>query len=201
MSVKVKSAQFLYSASDLKQQPDESLPQVAMVGRSNVGKSTLLNRLVGRKQLARTSATPGRTQALNFFHIVTKTESSADQELLLVDLPGYGYAKLSRKQRAELERLNTGYLIESPDLRVVCLLNDCRRQPEPEELSIRDTAFDCGNHLLVVVTKLDKLKKSLHKKHLESIAVAYGLEIADLIQSGEKYSVDPFWERINGLLY
>lgn len=200
MSIKIKTAELVSSVFETERIVDYPLPQIAIVGRSNVGKSTLLNRLVGRKQLARTSSTPGRTQALHFFKIAVKRSDDQDLEMLLVDLPGYGYAKVSHKQRVELERLNLGYLSTALHLQVICLLNDCRRLPQAEELAIRDLAFQNGRILLVILTKLDKLNRGQRDKQVKAVALAYGLEPEDLILSGEKYSTEPFWERIEGLL-
>jgi GTP-binding protein len=181
----IVGARFVAGASSLASLPETDLPEIAFVGRSNVGKSTLINRITGSKSLARTSSTPGRTQELNFFEAKLRLESSA-MNFHLVDLPGFGYAKFSKKQRQYLSRLTVEYLSEREQLQAVCLLNDCRRTPGDDEIAIRNLAYDFDLHLLVVATKFDKLKQKEQKKCLINLAQAYGLEVPDLVVEGEK---------------
>lgn len=195
----VKSAQFLTAADSARRLPNLSLPEVAIAGRSNVGKSTLINKLTGRRKLARTSATPGRTQQINAFK-VTISVGKSEQDLALIDLPGFGYAKLSRAKRAKLGDLIVDYLKDREQLKVVCLLNDCRRQPEIEELELRDLCFEAGVHVLVVITKIDKLKLSERGGARAKIAKAYNLEASDLEISGNNIGAEVLWERVAALL-
>lgn len=156
-----KQCHFVAGAADASGLPEATLPEVAFAGRSNVGKSSLINALTGRKALARTSHTPGRTQQLNFFNL-------ADQ-LMLVDLPGHGYAKVSRRQVADWTRLVRGYLAGRVTLRRVMLLVDSRhglKDSDEELLSLLDeAAVPCQ----VVLTKIDKMKSEPLAKMVESV--------------------------------
>jgi len=185
--------------TDFSRMPEEGLPEVAMVGRSNVGKSTLINRLTGRKNLAKTSNTPGRTQEINFFKIALFGEGG-ERTLLLSDLPGFGYAKFSKEKRENLNQLTVQYLRDREELKVVCLLNDSRRKPERDEIALQELLYSVGVHLLVVVTKFDKLKQKEKHKNLKAISEGYGLESSDLIVSGEKDPGAALWERVLMLL-
>jgi GTP-binding protein len=129
----VLRAEFVTSAASREGFPRDGLPEIAFVGRSNVGKSSLLNKLANRKALARTSATPGKTRLVNFFRV----ERRARSPLLFVDLPGYGWARVARKERAEWQQLIEGYLGARAPLRGVLLLLDARRDPGDDERETR----------------------------------------------------------------
>ena len=128
--------------------PDTTLPEVAFAGRSNVGKSSLLNVLVRRRAAARVSRTPGRTREVNFFQV--------NDDFILVDLPGYGYARVARERRAEWRPLIEGYVRRSPVLRGLVLLLDARREPSPDDRAMLDFLADVGLPTLVAITKMDK---------------------------------------------
>jgi GTP-binding protein len=129
--------------------PPTELPEIAFAGRSNVGKSSLLNRLVRRRALARVSRTPGRTQEINFFLV--------NDAFVLVDFPGYGYARVGKERQQSWRPLIGGYLSSTPSLRGVVQLLDARRDPTPDDLAMLDYLGTLGTPTLVVVTKIDKL--------------------------------------------
>jgi GTP-binding protein len=151
--VKVRSAEFVTTCVSPAQCPPPGLPEIALLGRSNVGKSSLLNRLAGRKQLARTSATPGKTRAIHFFRIELERA-----EFLLVDLPGYGWARVSRRERESWQRLVEGYLEDRAPLRAALLLQDLRRDVSDDETLLLDWLAERRIRALVALTKVDKLK-------------------------------------------
>jgi GTP-binding protein len=196
MNVKVIKADFVFGAHNMGQTPEEVLPEVAFVGRSNVGKSSLINRTLQRKALARTSSTPGHTQQINYYSVSVRDEEDGDHPLYFVDLPGYGYAKFSKARREVMSSLIVDYLQEREELGLVCLLNDSRRMPGEEELALRDLAFNAGRQLLVVLTKADKLKANDRKKQRAKLAAAYGLETSDLLLSGEKGVGESLWSHL-----
>jgi GTP-binding protein len=146
------AAHFVASALAAEDCPRWDRLEVAIAGRSNVGKSSLLNALAGIKGLARTSKTPGRTRALNFFALGV--------DLALVDLPGFGYAKMSQAEAARIGAMMRKYLEGRRNLAAVLILIDARRGPEREELSLAETVRHRGRELLVAATKVDKLRRS-----------------------------------------
>lgn len=153
--------------------PSTELPEIAFAGRSNVGKSSLLNRLVRRKAFARVSNTPGRTRELNFFKV--------NGNFVLVDLPGYGYARISKSRRAEWRPLIEGYLRSSPTLRGIVQLLDARHDPTDDDKQMFDMLADIGVPTIVVVTKIDKLKSSQVSTRLHALAVELELDDDQMI--------------------
>ncbi|MCX5766150.1 MAG: ribosome biogenesis GTP-binding protein YihA/YsxC [Gemmatimonadetes bacterium] len=160
-------------AQDGGWRPTPGLPEVAFAGRSNVGKSSLLNKLVRRKAFARVSNTPGRTREINFF-AVNKT-------FTFVDLPGYGYARISKGRREEWKPLIEGYLRTSAELRGIVQLLDVRHDPTVEDVAMFDLLADLGIPTIVVATKIDKLKPRELKDRMHAIAVLLELEEDQMI--------------------
>ncbi len=146
----IHSADFELSAGLVSQLPASDLPEIAISGHSNVGKSSLINRLLGRKSLARISATPGKTATVNFYKLDT---------LRLVDLPGYGYAKRSQAEIKKWGELINGYLLSDRDMRLVVQLIDMRHKPTKDDYMMLDFLVDNELPFVVVFTKADKLKK------------------------------------------
>lgn len=144
--------EFLLSVADMRQLPPADLPEIAFAGRSNVGKSSLINSLLNRKSLARASNEPGRTRQLNYFELA--------QQLYLVDLPGYGYARAPKTEIAQWTRLTLSYLQGRPTLKRIFLLIDSRRGVKDTDEQIMDLLDTSAVVYQVVLTKLDKLKKS-----------------------------------------
>ncbi|MGD0483589.1 MAG: ribosome biogenesis GTP-binding protein YihA/YsxC [Gemmatimonadales bacterium] len=148
--------------------PGPERPEIALVGRSNVGKSTLLNRLVGRRALARTSRTPGKTRALNVF--------TWGERLYLVDVPGYGWAQASRSDRAGYRKLVDGYLASRPQLAGVLWLLDLRRDPSADDAAIGEVLAARGVPALAVLTKADQVPRARRPARLRAVTVALGLD-------------------------
>lgn len=169
------SAAFETAAGVSSQLPASSLPEVAFSGRSNVGKSSLINRLLNRKTLARTSATPGKTATINFYRL---------DEVRLVDLPGYGYAKVSDSERRRWSELIEGYFDDDRDLRLVLQLWDIRHDPSKDDYQMLEYMLEREIPFIIVLTKADKLNKSERTKRL----AAFDTILADL----EGVTVIPF---------
>ncbi len=150
--MKITSAEFVISAVNEKQFPKDGLPEVVLVGRSNVGKSSLINRLVNRKRLAKTSGTPGKTQTINFYRINNK--------FYLVDLPGFGYAKVPAAIRRSWERMMGDYMEGRAQLRGALVILDPRRDPGDMEEFVYDWVEGSGINAVTVFTKADKLSKN-----------------------------------------
>jgi GTP-binding protein len=161
---KITRAEFILSVHQPGQLPPAQLPEVAFLGRSNVGKSSLINALLGRKKLVRTSSRPGCTQALNFFLI--------NDHWSFVDLPGFGYARVSRETKAGWGELILGYLEKRPTLKAVVFLQDPRRTPGEEELFLWERLTGWGRVVMPVLTKADKVKKGERGKRLKDIVAA-----------------------------
>jgi GTP-binding protein len=153
--------------------PQNVLPEVAFAGRSNVGKSSLLNRLVRRKAFARVSNTPGRTRQINFFKV--------NGAFVLADLPGYGYARISKTRKEEWIPLIDGYLQLSTELRGVVQLLDCRHDPSDDDLQMLDFLADLGAPTLIVLTKIDKLKTRERAERTKRISSLLSLDEDQMI--------------------
>jgi len=160
-------------ASDGGWRPEPSLPEVAFAGRSNVGKSSLINKLLRRKKFARVSNTPGRTREINFF--------SVNNAFILADLPGYGYARISKEKKAEWRPLIEGYLERSPMLKGVVQLLDIRHKPTEDDLLMLEFLAHLGTPTIVVATKIDKLKRSEQGPRIQSLALEAGVELDQII--------------------
>ena len=160
--MKITSAEFIKSAVWPPQYPPATLPEIAFVGRSNVGKSSLMNTLVGRKQLAKTSQTPGRTQLINFFSI--------NKAMSFVDLPGYGFARVPRSVKKDWGDMMDAYLRERQNLAMVIFILDIRRDPSEDDLSLRDWLEHYRIPYISILTKADKLSNNqaiVRKKLIE----------------------------------
>ena len=153
--------------------PESSLPEIAFAGRSNVGKSSLLNRLIHRKKFARVSNTPGRTREVNFFRV--------NDAFILVDLPGYGYARVSKEQRAEWRPLIEGYMRRSDQLRGIVQLIDVRHDPTPDDRQMLDFLSELGVPTIVVLTKIDKLTAKQKPDRVFAIARDLALDAEQVI--------------------
>jgi len=153
--------------------PDSPLPEVAFAGRSNVGKSSLLNSLVRRKSFARVSRTPGRTREINFFRV--------NNEFVLVDLPGYGYARISKEKKSEWRPMIESYLRRTTQLRGIVLLLDIRREPSEDDRAMLDFLAEVEVPTIVALTKTDKLSKAAARERPGEIARALALETEQII--------------------
>ena len=147
--------------------PQTGRPEVAFAGKSNVGKSSLINGLMNRKSLARTSSQPGKTQTINFYNV--------NEQMYLVDLPGYGYAKVSEAVKAKWGRMIEDYLHQSPALRAVFLLIDIRHEPSGNDRLMYHWICEQGYEPIIIATKLDKIKRSQVQKQLK--VLRQGLEV------------------------
>lgn len=190
----VKSAQFVTSAVKPDQYPLSDRPEIAFAGRSNVGKSSLINTLVNRKHLVKTSSTPGRTQLINFFVI--------NQALMLVDLPGYGYAKVPAAVKRQWGPMVETYLAKRTSLKAVVLLMDLRRSPGVEERNFLEWLAHYGIAAIPVLTKADKLSKSKQYNQRRAIVQALGLkdDSTILFSAKTRQGKEALWRRIESLL-
>jgi len=188
--MKIHSAEFILSASSPKQFPiNPRHPEIAFAGRSNVGKSSLINSLLNRKKLVKISSTPGKTQLINFFKINDKFN--------FVDLPGYGYAKVSENLRLQWKTLIESYLSERETLRKVVLIVDSRHSPTFQDVQLKDWLEYYKRSTIVVASKIDKLKRSQIKKNLEKIRQDMSLEVTPISHSSFlNYKRDEIWKKL-----
>jgi GTP-binding protein len=163
--MKITSAEFLTGAVSYKQYPDSAYPELAFAGRSNVGKSSLINSLLNRKKLVKTSQTPGKTQEINFFKI--------NNDFIFTDLPGYGFAKVPQPVRKRWGKMIEDYLLKRETLLAVIFIIDLRRRPSQLDLSLQRWLEAHGVEYLLVGTKVDKLSQSEIKKQKDKLNVAY----------------------------
>ncbi len=157
----ITQAEFLTSVMHLSQLPEPTMPEIALAGRSNVGKSSLINRMLNRKAIAKTSATPGKTQMLNYYTI--------NSRLYFVDCPGYGYAKVSKTQRSHWGTVIETYLREREALKLVLQLIDVRHPPTKDDIAMFDWLTHLNLPVVIVATKADKIPRSRWDRHLKVI--------------------------------
>ena len=169
--MKIFSAEFLTGAVSCKQYPDSVCPELAFVGRSNVGKSSLINSLLNRKKLVKTSQTPGKTQEINFFKI--------NNNFIFADLPGYGFAKVPQIVRKHWKKMIEDYLLKRETLLAVIFIIDMRRNPSPLDLDLKTWLETHGIEYLLIATKMDKLSQSEASKQVKKLNVAYFNEDED----------------------
>lgn len=191
--MKVKSAKFVKSAVMPKDFPQLDLPEVAFVGRSNVGKSSLINKLLNRKSLAKTSSTPGKTRLINFFLI--------NEDLVFVDLPGYGYAKVSKKERESWGVMVDRYLSNRKELKAVILLQDVRRERTEMDRVMASMIRHYGLPVILVLTKADKFSRSKQIERLKKINQSLAHEGIKplLFSSVSGNGKDELWDIINSV--
>lgn len=171
--MKVTSAEIEISAVSKKQYPKTNLPEIALAGRSNVGKSSFINRIIGRKNLVRTSSKPGKTRTLNFYKI--------NEAFYFVDVPGYGYAKVSKQEREKWGRMMEEYFETREQLSLVVLVVDLRHNPTEEDIQMYEYVTYLNIPLLVIATKLDKISKSKRQKQINRMNQIFANEEVKVI--------------------
>lgn len=172
--------------------PETDMPEVAFAGKSNVGKSSLINALMNRKSYARTSSQPGKTQTINYYNI--------NDSMFLVDLPGYGYANVSESVKVKWGKMVERYLRQSAQLKQVFLLIDIRHDPSANDKMMYDWIVSNGFRPVIVATKLDKLKRSQIDKQVKALRTGLGLRKEDLlipVSNSTKQGIDKLWENID----
>ena len=166
---------FEFAAGTVSQLPESDMPEVVFSGHSNVGKSSLINKLVQRKSLARVSAQPGKTATINFYRL---------QEFRMVDLPGYGYAKVSKAEKARWASLVEGYLSAQRNIKLIVQIIDIRHKPTKDDYDMISFLYNANAPFVIVLTKKDKLKKTAYEKRID--------EIVDELQDYEGVELIPF---------
>ncbi|MCZ0716735.1 ribosome biogenesis GTP-binding protein YihA/YsxC [Aerococcus kribbianus] len=191
----IQNVEFLISAVSPQQYPEPNLPEIALAGRSNVGKSSFINTMVNRKKIARTSSKPGKTQQLNYYQV--------EDWFYLVDVPGYGYAKVSKTEKAKWAQMLESYFSGRSNLTLALLIVDFRHDPSKDDQAMK-AFFDHYNiPYFVIATKTDKVKKSQWNKHLSAIYKGLDLESIDQIlpfSAETKEGREEAWEIIDAVL-
>ena len=193
--MEIKSAEFVISNTDVRKCPEGNKPEYAFIGRSNVGKSSLINMLTNKKGLAMTSQTPGKTLLINHFLI--------NDEWYLVDLPGYGYAKASEEVKAKWGKMIENYLHTSKRLKAVFLLIDIRHDPSANDRMMYEWMVYQGFAPIIIATKLDKIKRSQIQKNVKAIREGLGVQPGTTIipfSAETKQGREEIWELIDSLV-
>ncbi len=177
-----------------EQYPATGMPEVAFAGKSNVGKSSLINCMINRKALARTSQNPGKTRTINFYNV--------EDRLYFVDLPGYGYAKAPKSEQQKWGKMIEGYLLKREELKAIIMLVDIRHEPGENDRMMYDWLKHYGHNIIIVATKSDKLKRSQIDKHKKMLKTAFNMEKDDILlpfSSETKSGKDELWAIIENV--
>ncbi|WP_434798136.1 ribosome biogenesis GTP-binding protein YihA/YsxC [Terrisporobacter vanillatitrophus] len=189
--MKIRSSEIVVSAIKKDQYPDEGLPEIALVGRSNVGKSSATNALLNRRNFARTSQTPGKTRTINFYKI--------NDEFYFVDLPGYGYAKVSKSEKDKWGVIMERYLQDRQELCAIFLLVDIRHEPTNDDVMMYEWIKHFGYNCVIIATKADKISRGQYQKHISIIRKKLQLEKDEKViplSSSKKTGVEDVWNEI-----
>lgn len=191
----IQNVEFLVSAVSPAQYPEPLIPEIALAGRSNVGKSSFINAMINRKKLARTSSKPGKTQQLNYYQV--------EDWFYFVDVPGYGYAKVSKKEKGKWANMLQTYFSERENLELALLIVDFRHKPTKDDIVMKDFFVHYNIPYFVIATKTDKVKKSQWSKHMSEIYRTLNLETVDQIlpfSAETKEGREEAWEIITDVL-
>ena len=191
MKINTHNADILLSAANKSHYPQDDIPEVALAGRSNVGKSSFINTMLNRKNLARTSGKPGKTQLLNFFNI--------DDQLRFVDVPGYGYARVSKKEREKWGKMIEEYLTTRKNLKAVISLVDLRHEPSADDVQMYEFLKYYEIPVILVATKADKIPRGKWNKHESMIKKKLDFDKSDtfiIFSSVNKAGVEESWSAI-----
>ena len=189
--MKIRSSEMVVSAVNRNQYPTEGIPEIALVGRSNVGKSSTINTLLNRRNFARTSQTPGKTRTINFFLI--------NNEFYFVDLPGYGYAKIAKSEKEKWGTIMERYLQDREELCAIFLLVDIRHEPTNDDVMMYEWIKHFGYNCVVIATKADKISRGQYQKHMSIIRKKLHLDKDEKIipiSSLKKTGVEDVWNEI-----
>ncbi|WP_042275993.1 ribosome biogenesis GTP-binding protein YihA/YsxC [[Clostridium] dakarense] len=189
--MKIRNAEITMSAVNKSQYPDEGIPEIALVGRSNVGKSSTVNTLLNRRNFARTSQTPGKTRTINFYLI--------NNEFFFVDLPGYGYAKIAKSEKEKWGAIMERYLQERDELCAIFLLVDIRHEPTNDDVMMYEWIKHFGYNCVVIATKADKISRGQYQKHINIIRKKLQMDPNEKvlpISSLKKTGVEEIWNEI-----
>ena len=189
--MKIRSSEIVVSAIKKEQYPAEGLPEIALVGRSNVGKSSATNALLNRRNFARTSQTPGKTRTINFYKI--------NEEFYFVDLPGYGYAKVAKSEKDKWGVIMERYLQDRDELCAIFLLVDIRHEPTNDDVMMYEWIKHFGYNCVVIATKADKISRGQYQKHISIIRKKLQLEKDEKViplSSSKKTGVEDVWNEI-----
>jgi len=195
--ISVIEAKFVTSSASPADWPEPSLPEVAFVGRSNVGKSSMINSLAGRRKLVRVSKTPGRTRMINYFEVALRTDGTV-QRVWVVDLPGYGFARVSKSERSRWDEMISNYLEKRQNLRVVVSIVDAEVGPTDADRRMLDYLSELRPGVLVVATKMDRLAKARRKPRWKEIARQLGLPADRVVpfSAVEGIGAEEVWEAL-----
>ena len=191
----IKKTDFIITAVDPTGYPNNGWPEIALAGRSNVGKSSLINTLLNRKSLARVGNTPGKTRVINFYNV--------NDQLMLVDLPGYGYAKRAKEEKKIWGSWAETYLTTRENLKTILLLVDIRHEPTDDDIIMMDYIRESGRSAIVVATKADKLNRSEYKKQTDMIRTVLCLDEATMVipfSSIKRMGIEEVWSTIENIM-
>lgn len=191
----IKKSELLITAAKKEQYPETTVPEIAFAGKSNVGKSSMINALLNRKSLARTSSQPGKTQTINFYNI--------NDTLNFVDLPGYGYAKVSKSEKEKWGKMIETYLNSREQLKEVILLVDIRHEPNANDIQMYEWIKSFEYTGFVIATKADKISKGQRDKYISVIKKTLNIEDRNLIipfSASEKVNVEKVWELFENII-